>query len=219
MLTFAAKIIINQKHKMKKFYSLFLFVVAALFGVTAQAQVEIVTSVESPITTLETLKTGSKVMFYECGEEARRGYLKEGDNQSLWISREFALGKTSSADYVWTLISVDRFEDGITVKLKSPRGNYLPNFLYQNSKPKWPGMTCLSEDSIAEYTIVSAGTADSLFYIRDENNVFFNAQGFLTGNNYGKFVGWNAEGENSLYTIHTIQTEAKTSIPTTPLPL
>lgn len=76
-------------------------------------------------------------------------------------------------------------------------------------------MTCLSEDSIAEYTIVSAGTADSLFYIRDENNVFFNAQGFLTGNNYGKFVGWNAEGENSLYTIHTIQTEAKTSIPTT----
>lgn len=50
MLTFAAKIIINQKHKMKKFYSLFLFVVAALFGVTAQAQVEIVTSVESPIT-------------------------------------------------------------------------------------------------------------------------------------------------------------------------
>lgn len=215
MLTFAAKIIINQKHKMKKFYSLFLFVVAALFGVTAQAQVEIVTSVESPITTLETLKTGSKVMFYECGEKARRGYLKEGDNQSLWISREFALGKTSSADYVWTLISVDRFEDGITVKLKSPRGNYLPNFLYQNSKPKWPGMTCLSEDSIAEYTIVSAGTADSLFYIRDENNVFFNAQGFLTGNNYGKFVGWNAEGENSLYTIHTIQTEAKTSIPTT----
>ena len=56
-----------------------------------------------------------------------------------------------------------------------------PNFLYQNSKPKWPGMTCLSEDSIAEYTIVSAGTADSLFYIRDENNVFFNAQGFLAG--------------------------------------
>lgn len=80
MLTFAAKIIINQKHKMKKFYSLFLFVVAALFGVTAQAQVEIVTSVESPITTLETLKAGSKVMFYECGEKARRGYLKEGDN-------------------------------------------------------------------------------------------------------------------------------------------
>ena len=38
MLTFAVKIIINQKHKMKKFYSLFLFVVAALFGVTAQAQ-------------------------------------------------------------------------------------------------------------------------------------------------------------------------------------
>lgn len=77
MLTFAAKIIINQKHKMKKFYFLFLFVVAALFGVTAQAQVEIVTSVESPITTLETLKAGSKVMFYECGEEARRGYLKK----------------------------------------------------------------------------------------------------------------------------------------------
>ena len=61
MLTFAAKIIINQKHKMKTFYSLFLFVVAALFGVTAQAQVEIVTSVESPITTLETLKTGSQL--------------------------------------------------------------------------------------------------------------------------------------------------------------
>lgn len=37
MLTFAVKIIINQKHQMKKFYSLFLFVVAALFGVTAQA--------------------------------------------------------------------------------------------------------------------------------------------------------------------------------------
>lgn len=215
MLTFVARISINKKHTMKKFYSLFLFVVAALFGVTAQAQVEIVTSVEAPITTLEKLEAGSKVMFYECGEEARRGYLKEGDNQSLWISRDFAIGKTSSADYVWTLISVDRFEDGITVKLKSPRGNYLPNFLYQNSKPKWPGMTCLSEDSIAEYTILSAGMADSLFYIRDENNVFFNAQGFLPGNNYGKFVGWNTEGENSLYTIHTIQTEAKTSIPTT----
>lgn len=94
------KSLLTQKHTMKKFYSLFLFVVAALFGVTAQAQVEIVTSVESPITTLETLKAGSKVMFYECGEEARRGYLKEGDNQSLWISREFALGKTSSADYI-----------------------------------------------------------------------------------------------------------------------
>lgn len=138
MLTFAAKIIINQKHKMKKFYSLFLFVVAALFGVTAQAQVEIVTSVESPITTLETLKTGSKVMFYECGEEARRGYLKEGDNQSLWISREFALGKTSSADYVWTLISVDRFEDGITVKLNRHVATIFPTSFIRTANPNGP---------------------------------------------------------------------------------
>lgn len=201
---------------MKKIYSLFLFVVSALFGVNASAQVEIVTGDNGPITSLDGLQPGSKVMFYESGEESRRGFLREGDNQSLFVSREFTLGKTSSSDFVWTLISVDRFEDGITVKLKSPRGNYLPNFAYfPNGKPKWPGMTCLSEDSVAAFTIVSAGKADSLYYVRDENNVFFNAQGFLTGNNYGKFVGWNAEGENSLYTIHTIQTETKSSIPTT----
>lgn len=200
---------------MKKIYSFFLLVIGVLCGTPASAQVELVTSVEDALTSLEGLQEGDKVMFYECGEEARRGFLAEGDNQSLWIRREFTPGKSSSADFVWTLVSVTHFEDGVTVKLKSPRGNYLPNFAYfPNARPKWPGMTCLSEDSIAEYTIVSAGKADTLFYVRDENNVFFNAQGFLSGQNYGKFVGWNAEGDNSLYVIHPIKTEVKTSIPT-----
>lgn len=196
--------------RMKKIYS-FIVALMAMFAVTAQAQKEVITEVGPTLTSLESLKAGSKVALFCWGEDTRRAYIREVDNQILHLSRQLKVGATTSSDFVWTVLSVEPFEGGCNVKLQSPRHNYLPNFPYDESSEwtKWPGATCQSEDSAATISIVAAEEqADSFFYFRDENNVYFNGQN-CTDTEDALFVGWNNPGANSLYQIFPLTTEVR----------
>ena len=182
---------------------------------TVQAQMTIVNEVEPAVTDLSSLTEGQQVAFYAFGESDRQGYLMETDYQALKINPTMPLGKTSSSDYVWTIESVNSFEGGVEVKLRTPRGNYMPNFTYQNAKPKYPGKTALSADSAATFSIVLSGVADSVVYIYDENNVYFNAQGPAYTGAICNFVGWPTSGGNSQYVIRPLKAETRSSFTTT----
>ena len=201
---------------MKKVYSLLALLVA--FIASATAQVTVVTSIGPAVKSIDELKEGDKIALFCYGEESRRAYICEQDNQKLKLSRNLVLNETSSADYIFTVLSVAVGEDGTSadLKLQTPRGNYMPNFPYDESSTwtKWPGATALSADSAATITMLVTTEADSLFYFKDENAVFFNGQN-IDDSGYANFVGWDSEGANSLYCVYPLTTETKTSWTTT----
>ena len=205
---------------MKKIYT-FIVALMAMFATTAQAQVEVVTEIGPTMTSLEGLKEGSKIALFCYGESSRRAFLREVDNQKIHLSRKLHVGSTSSSDFIWTVLSVEPFDGGCNIKLQSPRHNYVPNFPYDESSTwvKWPGATCLSADSAAIISVTvpeaTEERADSFFYLRDENNVYFNGQNVADDNSEALFVGWNVSGDNSLYQIFPLTTEVRTTIPTT----
>lgn len=205
---------------MKKIYT-FIVALMAMFATTAQAQIEVVTEIGPTMTSLEGLKEGSKIALFCYGESNRRAFLREVDNQKIHLSRKLHVGSTSSSDFVWTVLSVEPFDGGCNIKLQSPRHNFVPNFPYDENSTwvKWPGATCLSADSAAIISVTvpeaTEERADSFFYFRDENNVYFNGQNLADYNSEALFVGWNDSGENSLYQIFPLTTEVRTAVPTT----
>lgn len=205
---------------MKKIYT-FIVALMAMFATTAQAQIEVVTEIGPAMTSLEGLKEGSKIALFCYGESSRRAFLREVDNQKIHLSRKLNVGSTSSSDFIWTILSIEEFDGGCNIKLQTPRHNFLPNFPYDESSQwtKWPGATCLSEDSAAIISLTvpeaSEEVADSFFYFRDENNVYFNGQNLGGDDSEALFVGWNVSGENSLYQIFPLKTEIRTTVPTT----
>lgn len=198
---------------MKKIYT-FIVALMALFATTASAQsVQVIKEIGPTLTSLDGLQAGMKVALYCYGEDNRRAFVKEGDNQVLYLSRQLKLNSTTSKDFVWTILSVDPFDGGANVKLQSPRGNYVPNFPYDESSQwtKWPGATCLDQDSAAVISItVTEEQADSFFYFRDENAVYFNGQN-VTDTSDALFVGWNNPGANSLYQIFPLTIENRST--------
>ena len=208
---------------MKRIYLFLIMLAGCLFGIPAQAR-EVVKEIGEMVNSLSQIKVGDKLLFFcngpvdpsdkEYGQ--RMAYVREGDENKLYMSRDLIEDSYSSNDFIWTVISYEAVEGDETshlISLKSPRGNNLPAFPYfKDKKPKWPGRTVAPEDGDAAiYTIMYSEVADSLFYLMDENGIYFNGQSIIDNspNQKSLFVGWNQIGSNSLYKIFIPRVEEK----------
>ena len=125
---------------MKKCY-LFLTALFALLSLTPMKAADVITALSEPIRDFTELKEGDQLVLFCHGTtdasnaeyHTRYAYLQEGDNNMLYINRNLQLGKTSSSDYIWTVIECEQVDGAANIKLKSPRGNYFPNFPYDES--------------------------------------------------------------------------------------
>ena len=201
---------------MKKFYISLILLLACLYHLPMQAR-EVVQEIGPLVTDLSQIQSGDKLLFFCNGPTdpndkeygLRQAYLREGDDHQLFISRNLEMNSMSSSDFIWTVVSYEPVKDdplSYTIKLQSPRGNNLPVFPYQaNKKPKWPGMTVSPEEGeSAVYTVTCNEAGDSLFFIKDENGVFFNGQSIAenSASQQARFVGWNSPSGNSLYKLY-----------------
>ena len=199
---------------MKKCY-LFLTALFALLSLTPMKAADVITALSEPIRDFTELKEGDQLVLFCHGTtdasnaeyHTRYAYLQEGDNNMLYINRNLQLGKTSSSDYIWTVIECEQVDGAANIKLQSPRGNYFPNFPYDESSQwnKWPGR---SGDEPGVITVTATEFGDSLFFFMDENGVYFNGQN-CSSNGIANFVGWNTAGGNSLYMIYRATVESR----------
>jgi hypothetical protein len=193
----------SKNQRMKKIYSFFLCLFALLSLGTAQAR-EIVTDTTTWVTDLQEIQTGDKLMLYCYGESTRRAFLYEGDDMTVYLSRNFVIGDMESYLYTWTVIDYEAAADGTSaqIKLQSPKGNYFGDFPYDESSTwvKWPG-TLSSEASDLTIQVTEGDDAVAgQYYILDGNQVYFNGQN-VNDNGIAAFVGWNTAGDNSIYMI------------------
>ena len=201
---------------MKKVYLSLMLLLGLFLSLPAHAE-EVVEEIGDLVTDISTIKAGDKLLFFcngpvDPGDKEyglRMAYVREGDNNELFISRNLELNSLSSSDFIWTVLSSEPVKDDATgriIKLQSPRGNNLPCFPYfENKRPKWPGVTVSPEEGeAAPFTIYNAELGDSLYVIMDENGVSFNGQSIAANNTKqeSRFVGWNSTSGNSLYKIY-----------------
>lgn len=203
---------------MKKIYLLFM----ALFALvtTASAQIEVITSIEPAVTDLSTLQEGDKVVLYCTGRQAwvmESDDLDDNGNNRLYISNNLTIGRSSTNSFIWVIenIAVNTGEDGgYTMKFKSLQDHYIPTFFYDTTQDQWSVWSnCATTADVSQaedFVVTVTGQADSTFYIIDRESVYFNGQNLgSVAAGVAKFVGWNAPGENSLYSIQPVQTEVR----------
>ena len=201
---------------MKRIYFYLFLLFCCLQSTSLQAKF-LVKEIGQPITDLSTIKVGDQLLLYCNGPidsshkefGTRNAFLREGNDHNLFISRDLRENSLKSSDFLWTVLSYSEVEGddfSYKISLASSRGNYLPVFTENmEGKPRWPGKSVdPSEGEAALFTITITDKGDSLFYIIDENGVFFNGQSLPKGENSGqtRFVGWNSPGENSLYKVY-----------------
>lgn len=205
---------------MKKIYLLFMALFALVTTASAQTQIEVITSVEPAVTDLSTLKEGDRVVLYNTG---RLGWVIESDdlnsngNNKLYLSNNLSFGQSSTSKFIWIIedIAVNTGEDGgYTMKFKNLQDHYIPTFTYDESLGQWNlwgnCATTADVNEAEDFVVTVTGAADSTFYIIDRESVYFNGQNLgSVATGVANFVGWNAPGENSLYSIQPVQTELK----------
>lgn len=204
---------------MKKIYSLMLALFAVCMGVSAQGTATLVSGRTEAVTSLEQVTEGMQLGLY-CVN--RGGFVREGADMQLYMDN-FEYNTMHSSYFVFTINSIEQGDGAATITLGTPRGHYMPTFVDDEATygqwSRWMGLTVQSTDSIGSLSLVPAGIEeggeyyaqnDSLFYIFDENGVYFNGQEL--GNH---FVGWNSSGSNSLYKLVPLTTNTVTTYPAT----
>ncbi len=219
---------------MKKMYFFLLAMFTLLsMPMSAQTEKTIVTSRGEMIKSgnMADLKQGDKLLLWCEGDASRRAWLYESDHQdpadgydpttdgfayNVWLYRELEFGAANSWTFLWELNKVEHTGEGtMTIQLKSANGNWLGQFPYnpESAWTKWPGFTADPAHWDPTDLYVSLATdendatvvlADSLFFIKDGQGVFFNGQN-CTQTAEGmraNFVGWNNPGGNSIYKIY-----------------
>lgn len=206
---------------MKKFYS---FLIMMMLCTVQAIAIDIVTSYSGPVKDMSQLAVGDKLLLFCNGPTdpndkeygTRNAFMREVDDNFVKISRDLRVGTKESSDYVWTVLSYEQLDEvSYQLSLQSPRGNYLPTFIDDldtyGQWSRWMGRTVSQDEGTPGLlTITISEVADSLFYIFDENGVYFNGQEIPKGATTGSanFVGWNSPGANSLYMIYKAETEA-----------
>ena len=158
---------------MKKVYS-FLFLLLSCLCLPVQAN-KVVTELGDPVTDLSKIKVGDQLVLFCNGPVdpadkeygMRMAYLCEGDENSLWLSRDFREGDLKTADFLWTVLSYtadSEYPNTYKSQLQSPRGNNLPAFTANETRPKFTCTTVAPADGDAEfYTVTMANAGDSLY--------------------------------------------------------
>lgn len=216
---------------MKKVY-LFFVAFFALMSLTPMNAKDVVTARGNHLTSLSELQEGQKILLFCYGETSRRAYAMEtgevapeqivGDGymNRVKLSRNLEVGDISSSDYVWTILSCENVGDAVNVTLASPRGNYFPNFPENEGLwgtwSRWQGYTGSEPASITITQVINedGDPVDSLYYLMDENGVYFNGQNIGNDGTAG-FVGWNSSGSNSMYIIYLPTVEERNTLDVT----
>lgn len=209
---------------MKKNY-FFLSLILLFIGMGTASAVDVVTSLGTMVKDLSQLKAGDKVLLYCNGATdpsasdygTREAFMREVDDQFIKISRDLNFNNLSSSDFVWTVLSYEPIDDNsYAISFQSPRGNYLPTFIDDidtyGQWARWMGRTVTEDEGTAGIYTVTITEADSLFYIYDENGVYFNGQDIHSAKGSANFVGWNSPGENSYYRIYIPTIEEKSTV-------
>lgn len=209
---------------MRKFYTFFLSLFMFL-GATNAFAVDVVTDLGEMVKDLSKLKVGDKLLLYCNGTldptakdyGTREAFMREMDDQSIKISRDLQIGSLSSADFIWTVLSYEQIDEAsYAISFQSPRGNYLPTFIDDidtyGQWARWMGKTVTEDEGTAGIYTITITEHDSLFYIMDENGVYFNGQDIYTAKGSANFVGWNSPGENSLYRVYLPVVEEKSTV-------
>lgn len=209
---------------MKKLYFLCLSLFM-LFGATNALAVDVVTGLGEMVKDLSKLKAGDKVLLYCNGSTdpeasdygTREAFMREMDDNAIRISRDLQFGSLSSTDFIWTVLSYEQIDEvSYAISFKSPRGNNLPTFIDDidtyGQWARWMGKTVSEDEGEAGIYTITITEHDSLFYIFDENGVYFNGQDIHTEKGSANFVGWNSPGENSYYRVYLADVEDKNTV-------
>ena len=199
----------------KNYFIMFLLLGCMLFS-PVQAR-KIITEVGQCVTDLSQIKAGDYVLFFCNGPlnpddkeyGLRKAFLREHSDNNLFISRKLRPGAFSSSDFLWKVLTYeveDAASGSYKITLQSARGNNLPAFTYNpDSRPHYVCSTVSPEEGDAgQYSISGIEAGDSIFFITDENGIFFNGQSIDSNSSsqQARFVGWNAASGNSFYKIY-----------------
>lgn len=195
---------------MKKICSFLMACVLMSSALTATAKREATTMTNRgpQLTSLSQLKAGMTVIFRAIN---RGGYLYEDDNK-LWLGQGLSTSGMS-AYYLFKVATFTNNGNDATITLTTPSNFNIPELLSG-------GQATIDANSVAaKFTLIPAKTedasvGDSVWYIRDETNLYFNGNPLTPKSprfgNYGPFVGWGSSGENSKYQIFLPETQTST---------
>lgn len=111
---------------MKKFYALFCFILTLLVCSTPLSAQDAATVIGkiTPVTSLDQLKEGAQLVFYNAG---RQTYIYEDtENGNLMLSADFQVMQMGNSRFMFTLSNVAANGNNVSTKIKTPKNLYVP---------------------------------------------------------------------------------------------
>ena len=111
---------------MKKFYALFCFILTLLVCSTPLSAQDAATVIGkiTPVTSLDQLKEGAQLVFYNAG---RQTYIYEDtENGNLMLSADFQVMQMGNSRFMFTLSNVAANGNNVSAKIKTPKNLYVP---------------------------------------------------------------------------------------------
>lgn len=183
---------------MKKLYFLLSFMMV-LLGFSSPLSAQDATTVigkTTPVTSLDQLKEGSQLVFYNTG---RGTYMYEDtENGNLMLGSDFQVNQLGNTRFMFTLTGVSSSGSSVTAQIKTPKNLYVPQLA--------SGKIVSSSASGDTFTFTLAASGDNKWNILGTNSLYFNGNGSTSGDNSNGMVGWSAAGGNSDYKIYEVET-------------
>lgn len=183
---------------MKKFYALFCFILTLLICSTPLSAQDAATVIGkiTPVTSLDQLKEGAQLVFYNAG---RQTYIYEDtENGNLMLSADFQVMQMGNSRFMFTLSNVAANGNNVSAKIKTPKNLYVPQLE--------SGKIVASSNAGDSFTFTLSASGNNRWNIQGTNGLYFNGNGNTSGDNSNGMVGWNATGGNSDYLIYEVET-------------
>lgn len=183
---------------MKKFYALFCFILTLLVCSTPLSAQDAATVIGkiTPVTSLDQLKEGAQLVFYNAG---RQTYIYEDtENGNLMLSADFQVMQMGNSRFMFTLSNVAANGNNVSAKIKTPKNLYVPQLE--------SGKIVASSNAGDSFTFTLSASGKNRWNIQGTNGLYFNGNGNTSGDNSNGMVGWSATGGNSDYLIYEVET-------------